>query len=658
MRRAQVKVIKEKRGFESISMKFLDPEGQFILQWNKFFLLCSVIALSLDPLFFYVPRINGTQKCLDVDRNLEIVVCVLRSFSDILYVFHIVIQFRTAYVPRYNHLLRRREFIDEPLYVATRYLKSYFFIDVLSALPLPQFAVLVIIPNLNRSSSFLTEKLLKLIIFCQYFPRVIRISLFYKKVTKTSGFLTEKAWAGAAFNFFLYVLASHVVGALWYLFAIESELRCWNIACETYGCQSNYLYCGEGRMGDFGFLNTSCPLLERNEIKDSTNFDFGIFLDALQTRVLETTDFQQKILYCSWWGLQSLSSLGQGLKASTFYGEILFADFIAVVGLVLFALLISNMQKYLQSFSNLTLRVEEMKEKRREAEELMSLISLPEELRKRVRRHQQYKWKVTRGVELNPFVRDLPRDLRQDIKRHLCLSSLMRVPMFEQMDEQLLDAMCDCLKPVLYTENSYIVREGDTVHEMLFITRGRLLSVTTNGGMIGFFNSDCLRAGDFCGEELLTWALSPKIAQLPLSTRTVEALTDVEAFALVTDDLLLVASQFRRLDSRLLQHAFRFFSQQWRTWAACFIQSAWRRHCKRKLQKALVEEECRMQNALANAKETSMLSVGASIYVSRFSSNALSIVRQNHTHNSQVSTSKLTFALQKPSQPDFRYTMK
>ncbi|KAK9074291.1 hypothetical protein SSX86_006888 [Deinandra increscens subsp. villosa] len=643
-------------------MKFFDPEGQFILRWNKTFLLCSVVALSLDPLFFYIPTINGTQKCLDMDRNLEIAVCILRSFADILYAFHIIIQFRTAYVPLYNHILGIREFIDEPHYVAKRYLKSYFIVDVLAALPLPQFAIFVIIPNSNGPASFLMENLLKFIIFCQYVPRVILASLFYKKVTKISGFLTEKAWAGAAFNFFLYVLASHVVGALWYLFAIESELRCWHIACQRHDCHSKYLYCGEGRVDDYAFLNTSCPLLERNEIKDPTNFDFGIFLDALQTRVLETRDFSKKILYCSWWGLQSLSSLGQGLKASTFYGEILFADFIAVIGLVLFALLIGNMQvcaliflKYLQSFSNLTLRMEEMKEKRREAEDLMSHISLPENLRQRVRRHKQYKWKITRGVELDSFVRDLPRDLRTDIKRHLCLPSLKRVPLFEKMDEHLLDAMCDLLKPVLYTENSYLMREGDQAHEMLFITRGEVLSITTDGGRTGFFNSSNLKAGDFCGDELLTWALDPNsYKHLPSSTRTVKALTDVQAFALVANELLFVASQFRRLRSRGLQHTFRFYSQQWRTWAACYIQSAWRSHCKRKHEKILEEEKNkRLQDALATGSETSTLSIGASIYVSRFSSNALRLLRRKHVSFAPVSRPMLELMLQKPTQHNF-----
>lgn len=136
--------------------------------------------------------------------------------------------------------------------------------------------------------------------------------------------------------------------------------------------------------------------------------------------------------------------------------------------------------------------------------------------------------------------------------------------MFEKMDEQLLDAMCDRLKPVLYTQTSFIVREGDPVDEMLFVMRGSILTVTTNGGRTGFFNSVVLAAGDFCGEELFTWALDPKSSSpkfsssLPTSTRTAEAITDVEAFALVADDLKFVASRFRRLHSKQLQHTFRY----------------------------------------------------------------------------------------------------
>lgn len=130
--------------------------------------------------------------------------------------------------------------------------------------------------------------------------------------------------------------------------------------------------------------------------------------------------------------------------------------------------------------------------------------------------------------------------------------------MFKIMDERLLDAMSECLKPVLYTEKSYIVREGDPVDEMLFIMRGELVTTTTNGGRSNFFNSSNLKAGDFCGDELLTWALDPSLSSsLPLSTRTVRPITDVEAFSFKADDFKAVASQFRRLHSKRLRHTFR-----------------------------------------------------------------------------------------------------
>lgn len=221
--------------------------------------------------------------------------------------------------------------------------------------------------------------------------------------------------------------------------------------------------------------------------------------------------------------------------------------------------------------------------------------------------------------------------------------------MFEKMDDQLLDAMCDRLKPVLYTEDSYIVREGDPVDEMLFVMRGKLLTVTTNGGRTGFFNSDILKAGDFCGEELLTWALDPhSSSNLPISTRTVQALSEVEAFALMADDLKFVASQFRRLHSKQLRHTFRFYSQQWRTWAACFIQAAWRRCTRKKMEEALRVEEDRLQDALAREGGSSP-SLGATIYASRFAANALRGLRRNGARKTRMSP----ILLQKPAEPDF-----
>lgn len=219
------------------------------------------------------------------------------------------------------------------------------------------------------------------------------------------------------------------------------------------------------------------------------------------------------------------------------------------------------------------------------------------------------------------------------------------------MDERLLDAICERLKPCLFTENTYIVREGDPVDEMLFIIRGRLESVTTDGGRSGFFNRSMLKEGDFCGEELLTWALDPKSGvNLPSSTRTVKAITEVEAFALIAEELKFVASQFRRLHSRQVQHTFRFYSQQWRTWAACFIQAAWRRYSKRKNMelRRKEEEEVEADEVRSNASGGSY-SIGATFLATRFAANALRGVHRNRN----AKTARELVKLQKPPEPDF-----
>ncbi|KAF5191069.1 Cyclic nucleotide-gated ion channel [Thalictrum thalictroides] len=629
------------------SRKVLDPQGPFLQKWNKIFVISCVIAVSMDPLFFYIPVIDGEKNCLDVDRKLEITACVLRFFTDIFYILHIIFQFRTGFIAPSSRVFGRGVLVEDLVAIARRYMSSYFLIDILAVLPLPQVVILIVIPKLRGSVPLLTKNLVRFIVLFQYVPRFLRIYPLYKEVTRTSGIITETAWAGAAFNLFLYMLASHIFGALWYLFSIERKDTCWRNACKD-GCNTSVLYCGDhSQIGGNLFLNDSCPNLEPDK---APPFNFGMYLDAHQSGVVISRDFPQKLFYCFWWGLRSLSSLGQNLETSTFVWEIAFAVSISISGLVLFALLIGNMQTYLQSN---TIRLEEMRVKRRDAEQWMSHRLLPENLRERIRRYEQYKWQETRGVDEENLLCNLPKDLRRDIKRHLCLDLLMRVPMFEKMDEQLLDALCDRLKPALYTEESYIVREGDPVDEMLFIMRGKLETVTTNGGRTGFLNSEILKAGDFCGEELLTWALDPhSSSNLPISTRTVHALTEVEGFALMADDLKFVASQFRRLHSKQLRHTFRFYSQQWRTWAACFIQAAWRRHCKKKLEESLREEEDRLQDTLAKAGGSSP-SLGATIYASRFAANALRAIRRSGTRKARLQERLPPMMLQKPAEPDF-----
>ncbi|XP_047317204.1 protein CNGC15b [Impatiens glandulifera] len=622
--------------------KILDPRGPVIRKWNKIFLMACLVSLFVDPLFFYLPQVQQ-HFCIDIRMRLEAILTVVRTMADIFYVIQIYIRFHTAYVAPSSRVFGRGELVIDTRKIALRYLKTGFLVDLIAALPLPQILIWGIIPYLGGSTMANTKNVLRFILICQYVPRLVLIYPLSSEIVKATGVVTETAWAGAAYNLMLYMLASHVLGACWYLLSIERQEGCWRSACDLENPLCQY--------GFFDCRKVNDPV-RSNWFKSSniTNFcdpqkgsyPFGIYADSV-IESITSVSFFDKYFYCLWWGLKNLSSLGQTLSTSTYVGEIMFAIVVAIMGLVLFALLIGNMQRYLQSS---TVRLEEWRIRRTDTEQWMRHRQLPQELRLSVRKYEQYKWVATRGVDEEMLLKGLPMDLRRDIKRHICLDLVRRVPLFGQMDEQMLDAICERLKPALCTDGTSLTREGDPVNEMLFIIRGHLDSYTTNGGRTGFFNTCRIGPGDFCGEELLTWALDPRPGFIfPSSTRTVRAISEVEAFALHAEDLKFVASQFRRLHSKQIRQKFRFYSHQWRTWAACFVQAAWRRYKRRKNAAELTALE---SVKLFEANRPNGLSV--SVYTARL---ATSTRRGGATVLSKSNSGVVGASLQKPSEPDF-----
>ncbi|MCD7452074.1 Cyclic nucleotide-gated ion channel 18 [Datura stramonium] len=590
--------------------QILDPNSDIVNRWNYVFLLTCLISLFIDPLYFYLPFVSENA-CMSTDDEAASTITVFRSLTDVFYFLHIIMKFRTAFVAPSSRVFGRGELVMDGREIAMRYLKTDFLVDFTAALPLPQIVI------------------------------------------------------------------SYVTGASWYVASIGRQFSCWSIECKKERdavppCIPEFLDCtdaGDSYLRDY-WRNSTQVLAKCDAINDEdSGFKFGIFADAFTNEVASST-FMEKYLYCLWWGLRNLSSYGQNLNTSTYIGETLFSISISIIGLVLFAQLIGNMQTYLQS---MTVKIEEWRVKKRDIEEWMRHRQLPEDLQERVRRFDQCKWLATRGVNEEEILQSLPLDLRRQIQRHLCLNLVRRVPFFAQMDDQLLDAICERLVSSLSIMGTYVSLEGDPVNEMLFIIRGQLESSTTNGGRSGFFNSTTLGPNDFCGEELLTWALLPNSTQLPSSTRTVRTLSEVEAFALRAEDLKFFAVQFKRLHSKKLQHAFRYYSHQWRTWGACFIQAAWRRYRKKKLENelALQESYYYMQDPddednyneqsfedagpeqpLVDRGARGSQQLGATILAKRFAVNTRKGIEQKIQMADSSSSLKMP-KLFKPDEPDF-----
>nr|XP_023874650.1 cyclic nucleotide-gated ion channel 1-like [Quercus suber] len=346
-------------------------------------------------------------------------------------------------------------------------------------------------------------------------------------------------------------------------------MDCWHSSCAIQsGCVQTYFNCDNSR-GNFSFSNDFCT--------SDTQFNFGIYLEALQSGVMESRQILGKIFYSFWWGMQNLSLLGQNLKTSIYVWDNFFSVYISVTRLFLFLYFLGNLQLVISRSEELRMKMKS--EKRKKQKEKIELWSskhdLPSDLRGPIMDNVIQKFREDEDVYLENLLPNLPGELQNNVKQHICLKLLENVEVLRGMDEQTLLKMCHTLTPVYYQQHSYVIREGDPIDAIFFITNGIAWTYTIgyNGGGTLPTHAERLVEGQFFGGELLEWLRKStstsknNLSKLPISSKTLKTHTKVEAFALMADDLTKIWSYMLSRDSEPLQFE-----------AASIIQRAWRAH--------------------------------------------------------------------------------
>ncbi|XP_075482396.1 LOW QUALITY PROTEIN: putative cyclic nucleotide-gated ion channel 20, chloroplastic [Primulina tabacum] len=570
----------------------MNPHSKFVQRWNKFFVISCLFAVFVDPLFFFLLSVLQGNKCIVLNWPMTTTVVVLRSLTDFIYLIHIFIQFRLAYVAPESRVMGAGELVDDPKKIAQNYLFGYFTIDFFVVLPLPQIIILLILPDsVGSSGANYAKNLLRGAILVQYVPRLYRFSPLLAGQSPT-GFVFESAWANFVINLLIYMLASHVVGSSWYLLGLQRVNQCLRDACRSTNMTRcmEFIDCGHGN--DYGdFRSDSTWELWKSNANSTAcfgqgSFDYGIYQNAVDLTTEQSVI--TRYVYSSFWGFQQISTLAGNQVPSYFVWEVVFTMSIIGVGLLLFALLIGNMQNFLQALGRRRL---EMSLRRRDVERWMSHRRLPEELRRQVREAERFNWAATRGVNEELLMENLPEDLQREIRHHL-FKFVKKVRIFQLLDEPIVDAICERLRIKTYIKRSKILYRGGLVDKMTFIIRGKMESIGEDNNVVP------LSEGDVCGEELLTWCLEHSSVnkdgrriRIPghrlLSNRVVRCITNVEAFILRAADLEEVTSLFARfLRSPRVQGGIRYESPYWRALAARRIQVAWRYRKKRRLSHA------------------------------------------------------------------------
>ncbi|KAJ4959608.1 hypothetical protein NE237_019518 [Protea cynaroides] len=566
----------------------MNPHAKVVQQWNKFLVIAFLVAIFIDPLFFFLLTVQEDNKCMVLDLPMTTTLVIFRTVTDFIYLLHMLLQFRLAYVAPESTVVGAGDFVIHPKEIALHYLSGYFVIDLFMVLPLPQIIVLVVLPDyVGSSGANFAKSLLRATLLLQYIPKLFRFLPLLAGQSPT-GFIFESAWSNFVINLLTFILAGHVVGSCWYLLGLQRVNKCLEEACTNSQQKScnEFIDCGHGEKKAKFSSNSEWLSWVNNEnatacFVTNGSFNYGIYNQAVSLTTIPS--IITRYVYSLFWGFQQISTLAGNLVPSYFVWEVLFTMGIIGLGLFLFALLIGNMQNFLQALGKRRL---DMQLRRRDVEQWMRHRRLPEPVRRRVRESERFNWSITRGVDEEFLMQDLPEDLQREIRRHL-FKFIKKVRIFTLIEDPILDAIRERIRQNIYIKGSKILNVGEPVEKMVFIVRGKLESIEED------WNRISLSEGDVCGEELLTWCLQHSSmnkdgqrisipGQQLLSNRMVTCLTNVEAFSLRAADLKEVTTCFARLLRNPRVHrAIRYESPYWRALAAFRIQVAWRYRKKR-----------------------------------------------------------------------------
>jgi cyclic nucleotide gated channel, plant len=172
-----------------------------------------------------------------------------------------------------------------------------------------------------------------------------------------------------------------------------------------------------------------------------------------------------------------ISTFGN-LESTTEWLEIVFNIITITGGLILVTMLIGNIKVTIRSIHSVrmielqwltmnrmdgkvflnatTSKKQAMHTRLRSVELWTKRKKLPQSFRHRVRQYERQRWAATRGVDESSIVRDLPEGLRRDIKYHLCLDLVRQVPLFQHMDDLVLENICDRVKSLIFPKGEVV----------------------------------------------------------------------------------------------------------------------------------------------------------------------------------------------------------
>ncbi|KAL3866127.1 hypothetical protein ACJMK2_043457 [Sinanodonta woodiana] len=383
---------------------------------------------------------------------------VFNCISDTVFFLDIIINFRTGVI--------LNDFADEiildPKKIAKHYIKTWFFLDLISSIPM-DYIFLIWDSEADFNQLFHAGRALRILRLAKLLSllRLLRLSRLVRYVQQWEEFLIaipdKYADSGLRFPGFLALAGKF--------------MRIFNLVCLMF------------LLGHWnGCLQFLVPMLQ------DFPKDCWVSIEELQDAY-----WAEQYTWALFKALSHMLCIGYGRFPPQNLTDAWLTILSMLSGASCYALFLGHTTSIIQSFDT-SRRL--YNEKFKQVEEYMIYRKLPRKLRQKISDYYEHRYQGKMFDE-ETILGELNECLRQNVINHNCRSLVKSVPFFTNADPQFVSEVVSKLRFEVFQAGDYIIREGTAGTKMYFIQEG-IVDIITQEGEVATSLSDGSYFGEIC----------------------------------------------------------------------------------------------------------------------------------------------------------------
>ncbi|KRT86713.1 cNMP binding protein, partial [Oryctes borbonicus] len=409
------------------SRYILSHYGMFKSCWDWLILIATFYVAVVVPYNASFVDDDGERPSVVVDVIVEA-----------LFFIDIILNFRTTYVNK------KGEVVSDWKSISLNYLKTWFIVDLLAALP---FDLLYYLYGGEKSVSPFTNHNIHLI----KLTRLLRLARLLQKIDRYAQYSAMIL----TLLMLSFTLMAHWLACIWYVIADQE--------------------------------------MDRQHIIDS-NWDLGWIHNLAERLKVEVANVSYTDLYVTalYFTCSSLTSVGFGNVSANTTSEKIFSICTMLIGALMHAVVFGNVTAIIQRMYS---RRSLYQIKWRDLKDFLTLHQIPNELKQRMQDYFQTMWSLNHGIDIHDTLKEFPEELRGDVSMHLH-REILSLPIFEAASQGCLKLLSLHIRTNFCAPGEYLIHKGDALNYVYYICNGSM-EVVQNNMVVAI-----LGKGDLVGSDI------------------------------------------------------------------------------------------------------------------------------------------------------------